>query len=174
MKHVMVDLETMGRGPGCPILSIGAVEFDHTGLGREFYEVAHMPTQIILGLQVDPDTERWWGEQTVKARKVLTEAHQPNQTSLPLVLENFAAWLPKDACVWGNGADFDNSILAYAYKQCGMASPWAFWNSRCFRTLKSFSDVRTPRIGTHHNALDDAKTQALNAIAIVSALGMSL
>lgn len=174
MNHVMVDLETMGRGPGCPILSIGAVEFDDKGLGRGFYQVAHLPTQVLFGLQTDPDTERWWAEQTNAARKVLDEASQPDQASLALVLENFAAWLPEGACLWGNGADFDNSILAYAYKQCGMAAPWAFWNSRCYRTLKSFSPIRTPRIGTHHNALDDAKTQALNAIAIISRLGLSL
>jgi DNA polymerase III epsilon subunit-like protein len=39
MSDVMIDLETLGRRPGCAILSIGAVEFGPAGLGRELYIV---------------------------------------------------------------------------------------------------------------------------------------
>ena len=38
MIHVMCDLETLGRRPGCKLLSIGAVVFGPKGLGAEFYE----------------------------------------------------------------------------------------------------------------------------------------
>ncbi len=76
--------------------------------------------------------------------------------------------------MWGNGADFDNAILAHCYSRLGRPAPWKFWNSRCYRTLKSFSPVRGKRIGVHHHALDDAKTQAADAMAIAAALGLSL
>lgn len=37
--HIMLDLETMGKGPEAAIVSIGAVEVlvDEGTLGREFY-----------------------------------------------------------------------------------------------------------------------------------------
>ena len=43
MEHCMVDLETLGKRAGCPILSIGAVFFDpvEKQLGEEFYVVVN-------------------------------------------------------------------------------------------------------------------------------------
>ena len=37
MNHVMVDIETLGTTNNSVVLSIGAVKFDHQGLGEEFY-----------------------------------------------------------------------------------------------------------------------------------------
>jgi exodeoxyribonuclease VIII len=44
---------------------------------------------------------------------------------------------------------------------------WEFWKDRCYRTIKNcYPDVPFDRRGTHHNALDDARSQALHLIAI--------
>lgn len=48
--------------------------------------------------------------------------------------------------------------------------PWPHWNDRCYRTLKAMRpDVKMERTGTHHNAVDDATSQARHALALLAA-----
>ena len=69
--------------------------------------------------------------------------------------------------VWGNGASFDNVILANAYEALGRRAPWQFWQDRCFRTVKSmYPKLELARLGTYHNALDDAKWQTEYLLAL--------
>lgn len=84
-------------------------------------------------------------------------------------LQAFKDWLPpkSDPLIWGNGASFDNVILANAYRAASIQQPWAYWNDRCYRTLKKrYLDIALRRQGTHHNALDDAISQAEHLITI--------
>lgn len=172
MQDVMVDLETLGRRAGCAVLSIGAVAFDGKGLGEEFYMVASTDSCTVLGLHVDPETLKWWESQSKEAKQVLLQAQGDDVLSLTEVLEEFALWLMqfdlKKVRIWGNGSDFDNAILTTAYAAIGRTQPWEFWNNRCYRTLKGLHPtVKLTREGTHHNALDDAKTQAKHAIELL-------
>lgn len=178
MKDVMVDLETVGRRAGCGILSIGAVAFDaETGqLGPEFYVVVKLDSCEKHGLHNDPDTLAWWEKQSPEAQKVLKQARAARgNKALDKALAEFNKYLaqfgPKAVRVWGNGSDFDNAILINCYAATELAAGWEFWNSRCFRTLKGFAPhIKTERVGTYHNALDDAKTQAMHAIKVLTHL----
>lgn len=171
MKDLMTDLETLGTVPGCSILSIGAVFFDHNGLGEEFYMVASRKSCKKLKLHEDPGTLKWWEGQSEEARKVLTAAGAKDAPPLDYVLSKFNEFV-KARCpgvkVWGCGADFDNAILQVAYRAAGMHPAWAFTNNRCYRTLKGFSsDLKIVREGTYHNALSDAQNQARHAIQVL-------
>lgn len=167
MKHVMVDLETLGTVPGCAILSVGAVYFDETGLGKEFYMVAHQGSCTEAGLKVSQDTLDWWAKQGASAKKVLEESTAKECVTITEVLHQFGKFLIPGAKVWGNGADFDNPILACAYDAVQLKQAWLAWNGRCYRTLKNIAPgPKLERIGTYHNALDDAKSQALHAIEL--------
>ncbi len=167
MNDVMVDLETLGNGPNSVIVAIGAVKFDLSSgkLGEEFYMVVDPESCVAHGLQMDVSTVLWWMGQSETARTVFSE---PNKFPLPGVLHEFAAFISKgDVKVWGNGASFDNVILANAYTKCEIDRPWKFWSDHCYRTVKAlYPHVKLERIGTHHNALDDAKSQALHLIKI--------
>jgi hypothetical protein len=174
---VMIDLETLGRRPGCAILSIGAVEFSSAGLGRELYVVVSRKDQALfdLTLHEDPDTLKWWASQTEAARQVLTDAEKDTAVSLSKALLQLNTFLSpigyKRVKVWGNGADFDNAILSCLYGAVGAIPPWDFWNNRCYRTLKNLvPGPKLRREGTYHNALDDAKSQALHAIELMRQL----
>jgi len=115
---------------------------------------------------------RWWAEQSEDARAIF---NHPEAKPLPQVLAEFAAWLPKDSRIWGNGAGFDQPILAAAYRAVGIPLPWEFRNERCYRTLKALApDVKIRRTGTHHNALDDAVSQADHLKCIAVRLGLHL
>lgn len=178
MKDVMVDLETLGRRAGCSILSIGAVAFDaETGeLGPELYTVVKVASCEAVGLHSDPDTVAWWEKQSPEAQKVLKQARSTRgNKTLDKALTNFNEYLaqfdPKVVRVWGNGSDFDNAILINCYAAANLTAGWEFWNNRCFRTLKGLApSVKLYRTGTHHNALDDAKTQALHAVKVLQHL----
>lgn len=186
MKDVMVDLETLDSTPTSLILSIGAVEFEpNTGaLGKEFYEVLSIESCAEHGLTVSTATKQWWSRQSPEARTVLDAAGNPGAWSLAMALGMFAGWISSCAPlgsvrVWGNGADFDNAILANAYRAIGQPLPWKFYNNRCFRTLKNMPGVRAAiaepvRQGTFHNALDDAKHQARWAAHILQRLGVGV
>ncbi len=74
--------------------------------------------------------------------------------------------------VWGNGATFDNVLTRVAMEKCGIYVPWAFWQDKCYRTVKgAHPDIELVREGTAHKAIDDALSQAKHLIAINEAAG---
>jgi len=174
MRHVMVDLETLGTVPGCCILSIGACAFDpDTGEVSDdtFYTAIDTDSQAAHGMTQSPSTLAWWAKQSEEARRVFTD---PDRQELPQALVAFNAWLAKfpNVLVYGNGADFDNPILAAAYDVAGVPQGWKPYNGRCYRTLKALApSLKLVREGTHHNALGDAISQAKHLCAIVTASG---
>ena len=89
MKHVMVDLETLGTLPGCAIMSVGAVFFDASGLGAEFYMVARQDSCTKAGLTIDAETASWWAQQAPDAQRVLTESPQKRHHTIQHVLAMF-------------------------------------------------------------------------------------
>lgn len=166
MKDVMLDLETMGTGPNAAIVAIGAVEFGELPdtLGRSFYRTVSLASSQREGLHIDASTVMWWLQQGDEAR----EALRRDAVDLVEALQLFAQWLDgsgvplKERRIWGNGPSFDCVILANAYQACLYEVPWRYYNERCYRTAKDLLPaVHVPRTGTHHNALDDAKHQAL-------------
>ena len=171
--EVMLDLETLGNKPRSVIVAIGAVKLKDGVITDRFYKRVDAASCVQAGLRVDVDTVMWWLKQESEARLEITKPGDP----LSVVLWDFAEWLGcTDAEVWGNGAAFDNVLLADAfdnvlladaYDACSIQRPWKFWNDRCHRTMKSlFPQVPMQRSGTHHNALHDAETQAVHLMAI--------
>lgn len=174
MNNVMTDLETLGVAPGCVVLSIGAVKFDGVGVGDKFHVVINRESCKQHGLVEDPSTVKWWDEQSVDAKKTLLEA-DTSSILLPQALDAFSSWFGDAVFIWGNGAGFDQPILAYAYNAWGKKPPWKFYNERCHRTYKSLApDIEVPRVGVYHNAQDDAESQALQAIKVFKRLGVGL
>ncbi|ELK8088092.1 3'-5' exoribonuclease, partial [Escherichia coli] len=64
--HLMIDLETMGKNPDAPIISIGAIFFDpQTGdMGPEFSKTIDLDT---AGGVIDRDVIKWWLKQSREA-----------------------------------------------------------------------------------------------------------
>lgn len=168
--HVMVDLETLGTGSNAVIISIGAVEFTVAGgAGRDFYMNVDPQSCVDAGLKIDPDTVMWWMKQSDEARRVFS---QDVSNPLSRALLYFSDWFPQGACLWGNGATFDNVILSNAYKAVGLKQPWSYRADRCYRTLKNLYPQVLPDDlgGVAHNALADARYQAAHLIKIAGAV----
>lgn len=183
MINVMVDLETLGTQPGSVILSIGAVLFDPklppgSCIGKEFYCVVNQESSIDYAMTVSQDTLDWWMKQSPEAREVLSEAADPEQSNiLPDSLQMLADFIPIGAKVWSNGANFDQPLLDVAYDRCALPLPWKYYNSRCYRTLVALypyeKSIRPPVVCAH-NALEDAKWQAVHMVGVAQALRVNL
>lgn len=163
LGNIMMDLETWGTTPGSALRSIGACEFNpHTDeIGETFYANIADQSCLSAGLVQDAGTVAWWGRQTQKAQDALLVDQRP----LSEVVISFAQWFRKvrGVFVWSQGANFDQPLWDAACRAVGLEAPWKFWDSRCTRTAYDMGGLnpRTiKRMGTHHNALDDAIHQA--------------
>lgn len=166
IKNVMLDLETLGNKPNSVIVAIGACVFERGAILSEFYARISPASCTRIGLQMDTETVLWWLQQSDAARMELTK---PGALDIKTALGDFAGWIGGDrAQVWGNGSDFDNVILKSAYDRARLNVPWNFCDNRCYRTVKAMNpNFRiAARDGVLHNALDDAKAQALHLLRI--------
>lgn len=166
-KHCMTDLETLGRHPYCPILSIGACSFnmdDELPVVDVFYQAVDLDSCLQAGLRVNADTLKWWMQQSEAAQ--YAAFLDENAVKLPLALDAFTDWIcSRPMQMWGNSARFDYGILEAAYIACGKEIPWAWYCERDYRTIKSMpaaKDIELVRVGTFHRAADDAISQALH------------
>lgn len=168
MNNVMLDLETMGKGPNAAIIAIGAVAFnvEKEKIGDSFYTIVDLESAVEAGGVIDASTVLWWLKQNEGARAEFAKNGEP----IAVALHRFSIWfasLGEDICVWGNGASFDNVILASAYRHNNTTQPWKYYNDRCYRTIKNLiPSVKIQQVGEKHNAVNDAESQALHLIKI--------
>ena len=162
-KHVVVDLETLSTHADACIVSIGAVLIDNLEIADTFYINVDGRTCKEAGLHIEPDTIKWWGEQSKEAQ----EAWQKNPVPLQEAIDKFTLWYGKESIpIWGYGANFDVVILESAYRALNMPFPWKFWDISCLRTIMNVLDKRLPK-ANNHNALDDATAEAKVLIEIL-------
>lgn len=168
MKHVMVDLETMGTGTDAAIIAIGAVEFNPYAepgedvLGRAYYANVNLQSSIDAGLTVDGDTVMWWLQQEDAARLAL----RAEPRDIAVVICEFSQWYQDTGAeyVWARGIDFDIAILKTTMRKLHLRQPFVYNASTDSRTVfraLSFDEKALPPIGTAHNALDDARFEAV-------------
>jgi hypothetical protein len=157
--HASLDLETLGKSPSAPVLSIGLVIFNRLGVISRHEWFPDLQEQLDRGARPDADTILGWMQQDHPAR-----AAQVRATRIPVgsVLAGISATPPEECSVWGNGPSFDCAILADLFRRHGHPAPWNFWQERDMRTALSLrSDVERIRPLTPHCALADAEAQAL-------------
>lgn len=166
--HLMIDLETMGTSPNAVVLSCGLVLFNRERVILEDERTLSIYDQLVNGRSISKDTAEWWKKQSPEAQKVIADSISGGVT-----LPEFYDWLEaflgasksesqSTILVWSNGANFDIPIVEDICFQIGKPVPWKFWNTRCYRTLKTMFHLEhsIKREGVSHRALDDAKYQA--------------
>jgi hypothetical protein len=173
-KHIMVDLETLGKPPYAPILSIAAVEFDiETGETRKsVYTTVKKESFDKYGIEPDPDTVAWWEKQSEEARKEAFSGYLTIENAL-ILLANFFDGKSRHK-VWANSPSFDLNLLKNLYQKIGEevwvtktqknnnGLPWYWYNEQDVRTYNGiFPSVvkNMPFEGVAHNALEDCNHQ---------------
>ncbi|MCR2796148.1 3'-5' exoribonuclease [Enterobacter kobei] len=177
--HLMVDVESLGKKPDAPIVSIGAVFFDPASgqTGPEFYKVISLESAMEWGGVPDASTIIFWLKATPEAR---SEIVMDDAIPLDDALLQFKDFIAENAAngkdsvqVWGNGASFDNILLKDSYDRTGIPCPWKHWNNRDVRTIVELGKAvgYTPRYeipfeGEPHKAISDARHQVKYVSAI--------
>lgn len=173
-----IDIETLDLEPTAVVLSIGVALFSLTeGVTATRYYVLDKKSQHARGRTVRESTLRWWRDQSPEAQAVLDAEGMPVADALT----DLASFLAENAAceVWGYGSDFDNVTLSSLSRAFDVDVPWHYRANRCGRTIAALPDLvdgvkfdLPDRVGTHHNAVDDAIYQANLIRAALLALGV--
>lgn len=171
--HISLDIETLGREPGCVILSIGAVAFDPRGSLYDRFSVNISPmSSMTVGFTTDPETVEWWSHDDLKAAR---DALETDQRPIDIALGLFSEWVASTTAteIWAKPPQFDCAIVEKACRMCNVTVPWDHRAPRDLRTLlavSGFSDKDMTFDGIEHVALDDALYQARVVQAALEAL----
>lgn len=184
MNDLMIDLETMGRTPGCAPIAIGAVFFDLASgeTGERFYRKIHLQSCLDAGLSVDASTLMWWVEQSDAAKQAWIPTDEDPAYSLNDVVIAFYDWAKRarpDTKItpWGNGATFDLSIWRAAASAVQLHSPWHYTSERDVRTLVDIAQRRGMTIDKSkrppgaHIAIEDCLFQIAYCSAAYNFIG---
>jgi hypothetical protein len=177
-KNIMVDLEALDSAHSATIISIGMVYFDlgKMELGPELYielDREALKEQLELGRSWSLATTQWWMQQSDSAREVWASkiGQVCNKEFIKQLKEYFEIFPEhgRNIRVWGNGSTYDNICLQSYLRTFKARIPWNYKGDVCYRTIKTLFGHRAKleRIGTHHNGLDDAKTQAVHLMKML-------
>lgn len=131
MKHIMVDIETLGRTPGAAIISLGAVAFDPyttESLDQRFSRYFDLADVVRKGGIIEPSTVLWWAKQDGE----LFKKQLSGSVGLKRGLADFNRWYKshKAERVWARGVAFDMTILEAAFRMADVAVPWKYGEVR--------------------------------------------
>lgn len=165
MDDVMIDIETYSVRPNASILTLGAIKFDrNSSLPKlekmdTFYRKITLKSNIDKNRDIDPKTQEWWSEQPEEAQREMTDPK--DRISLKKALTEFSQWFGDSKYIWSHGDDFDTVIVNDAMKECGMETPWKFYNTRDTRTLFDLAGVYNSDLpqNTKHHAVHDCYRQ---------------
>lgn len=187
-KHAMIDIESMGLTPGCPVLTIGLVWFDPENNGwSPAYEGFYAKLDFLEVVEnykegLTAGTLQWWLGQSDEARAELTTSE--GAMGVKEGLQALASHIHdtseqsnlRDVYVWGNSNKFDLGLLEFMFDKEGIEVPWNYARDMNCRTIvwlaKVLLGLKRPDMlaGTAHNALDDARHQARYVTQMVQAL----
>ena len=176
MTDIMLDLETLSVRPDAAIIVIGAIKFFREGdvlpleKSDTFYRRITIESCKKAGLRIDNSTVRWWKEQDKAVRYEALE--NPDRIPLNQALREFAIWMGNSTYVWGNGDDFDCTILGEAFSRCNMKIPWKFFLTRDCRTLFDLAGIKKSDLpsGLEHHAIHDCYRQIVGVKKSLSLL----
>lgn len=182
MRHIMLDIETLGTTPGAPILQIGALRFSPSGVppllkpspqvakntadADVFFRNITLKSNFDLGLlEITQGAIEFWLTESRETAAGLFKGAVPIRQAL----SDLWKWVDMEDYdgIWAHGASFDMPILSEAYYASYQQErvPWRYRAIRDTRTLFSvaFPDEKLPEppgVIEKHNALMDSYRQA--------------
>lgn len=174
--HVSIDIETLGTKPGSVVASVGMVVFDPKAGVQSVEELMKRSCKVLIdirhsianGMEVSGDTISWWMKQSDAARDATFNPKDKTELKsvyvATAIIDEFIRKQDKPF-VWGNGANFDITLLESLFDVVQKRYPWAYTRIRCLRTLRAvapFSYEDMPKNDLPHDCLADAIYQAQN------------
>lgn len=163
MRHLMIDVETMGGAPDGAVIAIGARLFTETEILQGFEVFIDTEAAKRFG-RVDQRTMNWWSKQDPDVYKqVFSGRVQPPDAALRL-RQFIEEHQPKE--VWAYPPHFDLLILQNLFRRVNLEWPFHYRDERCARTIKAWGASHGLNFDdcydgiTKHLPLDDATAQA--------------
>jgi hypothetical protein len=160
MKHIMIDIETLGVSATAPVIEIAAVPFTREDHFAEdaFYRAISLQDNIAHGRMPDMDTCLFW----------LKDPRKPNLggtiTLLQCMLE-FQNWLTanstKETQYWFKGTSFDPVLLDNITDHLNLPRLWKYSQCLDVRSIQKFHGIQM-NLASHHPTDD-----CLNQIAVL-------
>lgn len=146
--NYIFDFETLStdRVNGA-IVSMAILEFDTYRFNTEPYEYLQLVNNTGFikfnvedqvknhGRKIDPDTLKWWGEQSAEARAQLKPSENDKLLSECIPFINDYIGSTKVDKVFSRGNTFDPIILDYIGVQFNQVIPWGHWAMRDTRSI---------------------------------------
>lgn len=175
-RHIMVDIETIGKVQAATIFQIAAATFSiETGEILDTIDLK-LDVRSVENFNADGDTLLWWLNTN---KELLTKILNEGNLIEPTFYRKFSDWLTdqalaeedKELAIWGNGISFDVVRLRNKYEKHSMPFIINYRNEFDVRTIvdlasdrtgASINDLKlaaTNKDETRHDAIDDVKFQ---------------
>lgn len=169
--HIMLDIETLSTNQNATIIQLGAVSFTfENGIEHEFLVNIDPLDCLKYKRHVDPNTVEWWRNQP----KEIQDSWKVSPKPLKDALKHFNDFVGsnKRQFIWAHGAAFDLGVLRSSYEAVGLERAWSYMNEMDSRTAFNMvgwrNDKNRKGSSDYHNALGDARAQAIALIELFS------
>lgn len=143
VRDAMLDIETLGKEPGCIVLSVGIAVFDpydakskmHYDEKHQLYLVLSYMDSYTKQLEAGDPTAKWWQKQKIWPE--LSSQATNSNLSLQDACERISKFLVEQGIeqIWAKGKDFDVPILQEVFRRCKVEWPLHYRRSRDARDL---------------------------------------
>lgn len=169
--------KTLGRRPGCVVVSIGATLFDRDNLNsnfemdpkNHFYEAISARNSDELKFTSDPETLKWWKKQPYWP--ILGLECMNSNNSVKDTCQKLTEFIEehKPAKIWSNSPTFHSAVIKSLYARTGLVYPVEYRQEMDYRTLldvvypnrDSRPLLEAPKGFPKQHATGDALTQAM-------------
>ena len=166
-KHIVIDIETLGRRNDAAITQVGIVLADENFNILDSYLIQVTPdVWNTCNRTFTGETLLWWMQQKNTPVSKMPTHIVYNYTQLVNKLyQIFNRFNTEDTIVWTKGS-MDLFCIKDICEYLNIETPWKFWQPRDIRTAKEIiKDWKVCENNNAHNALDDAITE-LNELKI--------
>ena len=162
VKHIIIDIETLGRRNDAAITQIGIVIADETFSVLDKYLMQISPEAWnTCNRTFTGETLLWWMEQKNSPISNIgaINTYSSYYTAMSALNGVFKRYNTDDTIVWTKGT-MDLFCIKDLCECLYMSTPWKFWQPRDIRTAKEIiKEWKTIENENAHNALDDALTE---------------
>lgn len=160
-KHIIIDIETLGRRNDAAITQVGIVIADENFDVLDSYLIQVKPdVWNTCERTFTGETLLWWMQQkNTPVSKFPTQIANSYKDLIEKLNYIFRRYNTEGTIVWTKGSRALFCIKGL-YEYLNMETPWKFWQPRDIRTAKEIiKDWKVCENNNAHNALGDALTE---------------
>lgn len=159
-RHIVIDIETLGRRNDATITQIGIVLADENFDVLDQYLIQVAPdVWNTCNRTFTGETLLWWMQQkNTPVSNTPTHSVCSYKDLVDKLYKIFRRYNTEETIVWTKGS-MDLFCIKDICEYLNMETPWKFWQPRDIRTAKEIIKEWKTFENNNHNSLDDALNQ---------------